>query len=279
MTQSYQHAIALAGTACLGALLCSFGHHSISDTGLLEKKPNVACLKGSPYGRTLGLALQGPIVKFWDRGVGAVEESALASADEKRSFGDWLAALNEKRSKAADHRPVSPVQERHAMAKIEKRLALAWQMDPRNYSNYAIYQMFLFESFNEFGVTGARACRELSQATIQSCLSDQENPYSMLTGAQAAYDLVVTGAIFQEAFEGGASELLSYGHYVPRFLSEYEQVVSDMKANGSWANISSYRQEEMEARAAYLYKLNDDAQNLLRRVTQTSTLEKGGHSS
>ena len=48
----------------------------------LSHEPNVACIKGSPYGKVLALAMQGPIDFYWHKGK-THEDEIILSADQK----------------------------------------------------------------------------------------------------------------------------------------------------------------------------------------------------
>ncbi|MFK7910254.1 MAG: hypothetical protein AB8F34_06585, partial [Akkermansiaceae bacterium] len=55
--------------------------------GELEYEPNVACLKGSPYGKVLALAMQGSIDFYWHKG-SSHEHAEVLNAEHHHDSGD-----------------------------------------------------------------------------------------------------------------------------------------------------------------------------------------------
>ena len=54
----------------------------------LSYTPNVACMKGSPYGKVLGLAMQGPIDFYWHKGKTHQDEVLLKDSASEQGHGD-----------------------------------------------------------------------------------------------------------------------------------------------------------------------------------------------
>ena len=64
-------------TLALGAGLSGGMAQKFNAEDQLSYKPNVACMKGSPYGKILALAMQGPIDFYWHKGKTHEDEAIL----------------------------------------------------------------------------------------------------------------------------------------------------------------------------------------------------------
>ncbi|MBT8036177.1 MAG: hypothetical protein KJO21_01415 [Verrucomicrobiae bacterium] len=71
------YSIAIGCTLVLGAGLWGGMATQFNARGQLDYKPNVACVKGSPYGKILALAMQGPIDFYWHEGASHEDTSIL----------------------------------------------------------------------------------------------------------------------------------------------------------------------------------------------------------
>ena len=67
----------IAGAALWGGMAVKFAAED-----KLSYEPNVACLKGSPYGKIFALAMQGPIGFYWHEGKTHEHASILADDHE-----------------------------------------------------------------------------------------------------------------------------------------------------------------------------------------------------
>lgn len=56
------------GVLSLGLAAWGYAGKSLQEDHLFAFEPNVLCLKGSPFGRTIAMAMQGPIDVFWHEG-------------------------------------------------------------------------------------------------------------------------------------------------------------------------------------------------------------------
>lgn len=272
----------VAPAFAVGALLMALAKPSLKDGGHLEFDPNPGAIAKSPYGRTVGMALQGPITRFWDLGVGSIEKpQELGEADTPDEvLFNFVSKLRDAKSKTGVPSELSEVYQDYAMARIEKKLSLAWEMDPRNFANYAIYQMFLWEGFNDGIIDVEMNVRELSRQTLESSLADNESPLSLLTAGQAAYDLVFAARTSkeqsaQETFE----DIDTYSRMLPSILESYEELVATMQEDGRWDEYSAAKKEEFEQRKAYLEHLNNETRTVVEQLTNSEEKTKGGRNS
>lgn len=74
--------IAICCTLALGAGLWGAMAQKFNAEDQLSYEPNVACMKGSPYGKILALAMQGPIDFYWHEG-STHEDEAVLKAEHK----------------------------------------------------------------------------------------------------------------------------------------------------------------------------------------------------
>ncbi|WP_411847199.1 hypothetical protein AAFN60_07240 [Roseibacillus persicicus] len=266
----------------LGAVLVAASSARLEQGGHFEYQPNPGALAKSPFGRTVGMALQGPITRFWDRGVGKIEKKAelqAANRPDEQLF-NWVTELREAKTEVGVPVDLSDQYSEYAMARIEKKLSLAWKMDPRNFANYAIYQMFLWEGFNDEVINSELKVRELSLKTLETSLADKESPVSLLTAGQAAYDLVFAARTSKDQDPAEAlADIRTYSRMLPEIISGYDEVVEVMKADGRWDKFSDIKKLEFSERKAYLDHLNNETRNVAEQLTQSSIRNEEGHNS
>ncbi|MGJ8725562.1 MAG: hypothetical protein ACSHYB_13470 [Roseibacillus sp.] len=259
-----------------GAVLVALTSPSLEEEGHFNYQPNPGAMAKSPFGRTVGMALQGPITRFWDRGVGSIEASpelAEGSRPDQELF-NWVTKMRESKTDGKAPEELKELYQDYAMARIEKKLAVAWKMDPRNFANYAIYQMFLWEGFASEMMESEMAVRDLSLKTLETSLSDNESPLSLLTAAQAAYDLVFAARTSKEQEHLEATQdIYTYSKMIPEILGNYEGLVAGMKTDGRWEQFSEAKKYEFESRKRYLEHLNQETKSVLETLTRNKEVE------
>ena len=259
-----------------GVVIVALSSPSLEKEGAFEFEPNPGALAKSPFGRTVGMALQGPITRFWDRGVGSIEakpELTDGSRPDEKLF-DWVTKMREAKVDGKPPEEMKAFYKEYAMARIEKKLAVAWKMDPRNFANYAIYQMFLWEGFASEMVEPEMKVRELSLKTLETSLSDEESPLSLLTAAQAAYDLVFAARTskVQEQREA-TQDIYTYSKMIPEILEDYDGMVAMMKTDGRWEQFSEAKRSEFTSRKVYLEHLKEETKTVLKTLTNIEEVE------
>jgi|GEM_PF-2169343 len=68
MSKPLQACLAHLGVLTLGLAAWHFAGKRLQGDGLFEAEPNVLSLKGSPFGKTIAMAMQGPIDVYWHEG-------------------------------------------------------------------------------------------------------------------------------------------------------------------------------------------------------------------
>lgn len=264
----------------LGVLCTAGALPSLEDGDRLHYQPNPGALARSPFGRTVGMALQGPITKFWDRGVGSVidDQEKIAGSRPDQKLFNWVNEMRDAKADAPESSKMYHEHKSHIMARIEKKLALAWEMDPRNFANYAIYQMFLWEDFASDVLESEHTVRDLSLATLEESLKDEDSPVSLLTAGQATYDLVFAARTSTEQDPSEASQdIAKYSVLLPDLIDRYESLVATMKEDGRWQQFSEVKRLEFGWRRDYLQKLKADTDRYLEKYG-TSTPSTAGRS-
>ncbi len=260
-----------------GAALIALTIPALEKGGHLEFEPNPGALAKSPYGRTAGLALQGPVSRFWDRGIGSIEGVQRVKDSNRLSEKLFKHVVNLREEKTSGQYPpeLKEVYQGFTMAKIERKLEVAWSMDPRNFGNYAVYQIFLWEGFAHRVIDPKMPVREMSLETLNLALKDERSPLSLLTAGQAAYDLVFAArtSTEQDPAESRA-DIMTYSKVLPDILAEYDQTVADMKADGSWNNLSEIKHAEFAERKRYLDYLNQETEMVVKQLTQSDKENK-----
>lgn len=263
-----------------GAAMMAFSSRSLEEKGAFVYEPNPGALAKSPFGRTVGMALQGPINRFWGRGISPTEsrtELLDGNRPDEKLF-NLVTRLREDKLDAVPPKELRETYKDYSFERIERKLELAWKMDPRNYGNYAIYQMFLWEGFNHKIFEPQYEVQELSLATLETCLQDEGNPVSLLTAGQAAYDLVFDARTSDKQTQEEAIQNIGiYSQVLPSILDDFDSLVAEMKENGRWNNFSEVKKAEFQDRRNYLETLNRETQGVVERLTSVSpNLVKGG---
>jgi hypothetical protein len=156
--------------------------------GFLEFEPNILTLKGIPFGRTVAVAMRGPVDVYWNAGEshahGGHDCSGSDCAHAGHGGGGQQDLLNSTRSmaemelvlppedslrgkalgriddwKAAYYTRTNPfgsskVHRTFIMGETEKKLRLSYEMDPSNFAAYGSYFLFLSEALSTFKQEG-----------------------------------------------------------------------------------------------------------------------------
>ena len=300
------------------------------------KAHNPLHLKQSPFGRTLSLAMRGPVDVYWHRGEPhehppGEEHSHSHPHDHGHGHGhshdhdagagipagqdedlDYLAKLleDEDHDHANDSdivdaaetfkglRPLildkieamrtaynsrtnrtaeSPRHKAYIMGETEKRLAVGYEMDPRNPSAYGAY--FLFKSEALARVEGQAGeglvirdrrgeARRLAHRTQHYCWNFPDEAPAMITGASAAHDCL------QMLSEDPDPDLNFVRFYLSRLnlmLENYEAIREAMLEDNSWKLFPAPRRSEMEKTHSLIRALRQaDIQYWGKRLSQTA---------
>ena len=314
--------------------------------GQLTKAHNPLHLKQSPFGRTLSLAMRGPVDVYWHRGEPhehppgeehSHDHSHGHSHDHNHELGhghsrgdeagikagedadlDYLASLLEdgehehgKDLSAADTtktftglRPLlldrietlrtaynsrtnrtaeSPRHKAYIMGETEKRLAVGYEMDPRNPSAYGAY--FLFKSEALARVEGQAGeglvirnrrgeARRLAHRTQHYCWNFPTEAPAMITGASAAHDCL---QLLSEDPDPDLNFVRFYLNRLDLMLKNYEAIRGAMIENSRWQLFPAPRRSEMEKTHSLIKALRQaDIQYWNKRLSQTTQSQRPG---
>ena len=264
----------------------------LQDEDRLDFEPNVACLKGSPHGKVIALAMQGPIGLYFHQGESHETAEALddehdhVERDDGRSVehapgcgcgaheeevddgetGSFLtpsplhlrAKDQIKKMQAYAHRrtegqPISAAHEHYLQSVIEDKLKLAYELDPSNYMNYGNYHLFLATSTYGKSDYDDDAAVALARRTLEFCKKDEVDPASWLTAASASYNIIThIGRYYKKYSNSEAKASLSEFDYC---LKKYENLLDESNEKGFI--VSQERLAEMKERAKFLTKLRE----------------------
>lgn len=282
-----QRKIAAAVLMCCGVGLWGGLTPLLRSDGALSYEPNIACLKGSPYGKVLALAMQGPIGIYFHAGdthrvaehLGNDEEAPPAASARAAEHAEGcgcgahghepevaapvvqapshirakkkIQRMSAYAQRKTDGSPISPVHQRYLQGVTEDKLKLAYELDPSNYTNYGNYHLFL--SLNDFGRSDADedAALALARKTLAFCQKEEVDAATWLTAASAAYNVIThIGRHHQQYSVAEAKQSLASFDFC---LKRYEDLLHSSQQMG-YAR-PPVRLAEMNERARFLRKL------------------------
>ena len=288
----------VTGAALWGGMAVKFASED-----KLSYEPNVACLKGSPYGKIFALAMQGPIGFYWHEGKTHEHASTLADdhehhagcADgchghqaEAAATGAELRDGNVplrvrtqekiKQMEATVHRktngePLSAAHKQYIQGEVEDKLRLAYELDPTNYTNYGNYHLFL--SINNLGRAEADdyAALGIAHQTLETCKQDELDPASWVTAANAAYNIIYHIGRHHKDYSVAQAKasLAEFDSCIGRYEELLAQALRDGRA------IPAPRLTEMEGRVAYLKRLRKAQGVYMQRIMSNDMAAHSPH--
>ena len=286
---SYSAKFAMCSALITGAALWGGMAVKFASEDKLSYEPNVACLKGSPYGKIFALAMQGPIGFYWHEGKTHEHASILADDHEHHAgcadgcHGHGVKADSEPVKKdvplhewaqqeirqmdASAHRttngkPLSAAHKQYLQDVTEDKLRLAYELDPTNYTNYANYHLFI--STASFGRPEANDADALALArrTLDTCKKDGVDPASWVTAASAAYNIIYHIGKHHQDFS--ALEAKASLAEFDACIFKYEQLLDQAFDEG--LKIAPIRMKEMKESVSYLIKLRKAQGIYMKRI-------------
>ncbi len=266
----------------------------LREAGGLDREPNVLSLGSSPYGKTLAMAIQGPVDNYWhqssDRVVGASGETgghehvhgagghvhgegcgpacggppsepAVTLVQKAKSH---VAHLSEVVASPNSTKPLTPAHKKYIHRQIEKKLELAYWLDPGNYANFQSLMLFLSESDMASRKLDAEKVFYFADNTVKHVVKNETvNPEPWLTAASAAnaklewyYRLKNELPDARERFEKTLREY-------ELCLNRFEFLLAKQKESGEWEKARKNRRDSIDERAQFLYKILESQQSTL----------------
>lgn len=244
---------------------------SLREAGHFDLVPNFAAIGRSPYGKTLAMAIQGPVDAYWHKGreahhdhsdhppgqdgeeCGHVDKEAKGLVERAKSFVEEMEAAvvnpNTPYGQSAAH-------EKYLHRQIEKKLEVAYWLDPGNYANFNSLALFLSETALASREVNPEKVYYFAEHTI-SFVEEKEkvNPEPWLTAASAVlakmqwYEQLRDS--MPDARERFAAEIPRY----ERHLNQYLFLRDLQMARGTWEGIPEARRQAMESRHKMISKL------------------------
>lgn len=345
----------------------------------LSYEPNIATIKGSPYGKVLALAMQGPIDFYWHQGQthehasilnnhvhdenctdcgshgeahghdhsghghahhhhghdhghdhhghdhtahaghehgegcgcgahgeheghdhGAVAHEEEHEHDENCGCGahgdpdeqsvvkkdkafhllakDKIKAMAAMAHRKTDGKPLSQAHQKYLQEVTEKKLRLAYELDPSNYTNYGNYHLFI--ATTTYGASDADddAAVALARRTLDFCKKEEVDPAVMLTASSAAYNIIYHIGRYHEQFtvKEAKASLAEFDECMAKFNLLLDRAVAEGRI------ASEERLKEMHTRAKYMNKLREAQGAYMKRMmsnkmaTSQANTKKGG---
>lgn len=264
--------------AAVAALLWLPAAFQLRAGGHLEFTPNPGSIGSSPYGKTLGLAIQGPIDVVWHVGQNedpfdhhhhhdgaaehAEEHDCCPHCDSKAARSDssphlpgpiasahhWLEDLQHaSRRRTSEFAPVG-LHRIHLRREVERKLRFAYWLDPTNFSNYNALFLFLTEQSLTERDSDLAAVLELADQTREIVEREQANPEPWLTAAathlahlEIAYRLKDQQAPDYETIQYHLEGMASS-------LNRFAFLRDFLQTSGGWELIPAVRRADMEER-------------------------------
>lgn len=259
----------------------------LQDAGKLAHEPNFLALGSSPYGKTLAMAIQGPVENEWHQGGerggspagdagehghdhgaeghvhgegcgpacggGLPAETPVGPIQKAKSHIDHLA---EAVVKPNTTKPLTPAHKKYIHRRIEKKLEMAYWLDPGNYANFLSLMLFLSESDFASRKVDADKVFYYADNTLHHVEKNENvNPEPWLTAASAANAKLEWYFRLRNERPAVRSEFEKSLQDFERCLNRYEFLRARQKNSREWQTIPTNRREVIDERAQFLYKI------------------------
>ena len=283
---------------------------SLQESGTFDHAPNPLHLKGSPFGRTLALAMRGPVDVYWHRGavhehghdgpcgpecehdhgpeceVGCEHDHdhAEPAVSPKQFAGirpfilDHIEGMRRTYYTRTNTSTDSKRHRAYIMGETQKRLNISYEMDPSNLSGYGAYFLFLSEAL----------ARLEGEETESEAIGMQRRAAHTLAHATLDYCLkhrdeapaMITAAtaahdcvqILLDYPEPDMKLARDYLRLLDGSLYEYESLRAEMIQSGTWERFPLSRRAEMEKTHSLVRVLHRVDHELFGKLSE-STLE------
>jgi hypothetical protein len=241
--------------------------------------PNPLAVCGSPYGALMARLIKGALDSYWHGGPQGQPSHegeappALASrlrirssmplpalAGEKLGLEGWansLSSLEFRRTRRTSPAELSQAHKRYLNAAANRRLRLAFKLDPGDPALYEILHYSL-EATAKDPASIRQAARALAMQTVDQALSFQGSPAAALTGAGAMLNLMNQAAAPPDVLEA------DWGLHL-RCLDRYHSLLRLGKQEGWWDNMPDSRRSEIESYARLVERLSGEAGQFIQR--------------
>lgn len=248
---------------------------NLNNRGEFDYTPNVATLKGSPYGKIVALAVQGPIDLYWHEGQTHADahvhspgedmehdhsddddESKVASEENLvwhvrgKNFIGKMGAFSRRKTNG---RRLSKAHIHYLQTVTENKLKFAYELDSTNYVNYGNYHYFL--SMSDVGNASGDIDRAFALAgdTLELCQNDSYDPSSWVTATMASYDRLFYMSIRIDDYS--VSDLEAALIVFDDSMSGYKRLMSDLQMSQRFISVA--REKELALQMRLYSKLRE----------------------
>lgn len=166
-----------------------------------------------------------------------------------------LEELNRTHSARTNPKEISPAHRLYIIQNIEKKLLLAYNLDPTNYAAYDVYYLFLTE--NPVSGLGSSAnlkqARLITERTIALCNREQVNPLSAISGALATFNLFMMHFVLEKPKDKAFNQTVYIK--VSEQLARYQHLKAVAVQAGNWDTVPMAWRMQADDRATFLQKV------------------------
>lgn len=281
------------GCALLCLCIASYLTVNPKTSDIFQRPIQPLALNSSPYGMLLSSLLQQPMNVEWHKGIeiheakheDGHEHSAKKTAEKsahhhaegdhcevcdiaagrfgKRSsemsllnrFSKELEKLTRINTTRTNPNPISPRHKLYIAQNIEKKMLIAYNLDPANFAAYDAYFLFLTEN----PVSGLGNANQLKQAqlitkhTLELSAREQINPLPSITAALATFNIFMLNFVLEKPQDHAFNQMLYTK--VSEHLAKYQRLKAVAENEGSWEQVPDAWRFQADQRATLLQKV------------------------
>ncbi len=268
---------------------------------------NPMALYSSPYGKLFSSLLQQPINAAWHKGIeihepkkvdhqvapkhenaGKMEHSHHGGSDhcdecdlaagrfaKRQNRSSWLSSMSDEidllamlASKRTNPKPISQAHKLYVAQNIERKLLVAYNLDPTNYGAYDALFLFLTEN----PVSGLGGEHQLKQAefitghTLRVSTLDEVNPLSSITAGLATLNLFMLDFVHEKPKDAEYNKALYLK--IGEYLAKYHRLKGDAENAGTWDLVPEAWRIQADERAALIANV---AKGLVEKPSENKT--------
>lgn len=201
------------------------------------------------------------------------ELKKLAAAPPKNlmeRFARYLDELHDVASTRTNPKPLGPAHRLAIRREMEDKLRFAYELDPSHYGNYNTYQFFLTEPSVGTRPELTPGAVKLAEATIEYCLSRDDDPRPSLTAASAAENELLL--MFASPGRFTTAQMRSVLAVVDYSLARHHEISRRWEESGDWDNVSPMRQTEAAERLKFVTKLREATETTIVRLEKQNAV-------
>ena len=173
-----------------------------------SQEVNPFTLFGSAYGKTVAMGMQSPIEFIWHEGSDTHDHEGCNNdephmhvvekkVDYPNNLKGLITQLNESKKERTNPFSNRKLHLSYIRSSVERKIGLAWKMDPSHYDNYANYHLFLTLSDVAARQRDYQKATYIAERTLHFCRQSPDDPQAMLTAAAAAQNIIDVIISFQ----------------------------------------------------------------------------------